>query len=401
MEFLEGGALTGAGRAQLAEGETQVAGAAGVSLQDRGKQTLPLPEGARAGQLVVTTHFLWWWPEPVSANTRPVKLGLQRVLKAELHSSLFRSTPRIDLYFAKDPSEPLLRVCFSGKEAREVFDRLQTSLAREGWKAPKAVVQREEGFATHLAGVGGVIRRQEAEREQTKALSTEAFSDLTALLQAAGEIVKLADRFSAALRSAQEQRQLEGGAERDEEEEGEFYSLLNDMGIANPATKRACGSRFHEELARELADLLDKQLKRHCRSGVIALTDLYCLVNRARGTELISPNDLFQACSQMERLGLRYTLKTFNSGVQVLQAASMSDDTVTARLIDLINTNEKEAAGNGLRPFITSQTVATHMGISLQLAKEKLLIAESSGHLCRDETVQGLAFYRNIFAQFV
>jgi hypothetical protein len=40
--------------------------------------------------------------------------------------------------------------------------------------------------------------------------------------------------------------------------------------------------------------------------GMMALTDVYCLFNRARGTELVSPHDLLHACElfEDEKLGM-------------------------------------------------------------------------------------------------
>lgn len=168
------------------------------------------------------------------------------------------------------------------------------------------------------------------------------------------------------------------------------------MGIANPATKRACGSRYHEELARELADFLAQHLQRHSKTGVMALTDVYCLVNRARGTELISPNDLFQACTLMRPMGLAFVLKQFDSGVAVLQSTALNDDVVARRLLELLDEQERHAK----RPALTALAVASAMSVSLQLASEQLKAAEAMGLLCRDATLQGLAFYRNLFPQF-
>ena len=37
--------------------------------------------------------------------------------------------------------------------------------------------------------------------------------------------------------------------------------------------------------------------------GVLALVDLYCMYNRARGTDLISPDDLILACNTMTARG--------------------------------------------------------------------------------------------------
>lgn len=37
----------------------------------------------------------------------------------------------------------------------------------------------------------------------------------------------------------------------------------------------------------------------------MALTDVYCLLNRARGTELVSPDDLLAAARLMEQVRVR------------------------------------------------------------------------------------------------
>lgn len=60
----------------------------------------------------------------------------------------------------------------------------------------------------------------------------------------------------------------------------------------------------------------------------MALTDVYCRVNRARGLELLSPEDLIQACHMLEQLNLPIKLREFDSGVKVLQLQSHSDANV-------------------------------------------------------------------------
>jgi ESCRT-II complex subunit VPS36 len=59
--------------------------------------------------------------------------------------------------------------------------------------------------------------------------------------------------------------------------------------------------------------------------GMMALTDVYCRVNRARGLELLSPEDLIKACRLLEQLNLPIRLRRFDSGVSVLQLQSHSD----------------------------------------------------------------------------
>jgi EAP30/Vps36 family len=108
---------------------------------------------------------------------------------------------------------------------------------------------------------------------------------------------------------------------------------LVSMGIATPVTKETAGRKYHKELARQvtpvsntlsmrsmsmlvrprhnitrnlrrdiepeemlavlqLADFLRGPLER--AGGMMTLPDVYCLFNRARGTELVSPDDLLQ-----------------------------------------------------------------------------------------------------------
>ena len=74
---------------------------------------------------------------------------------------------------------------------------------------------------------------------------------------------------------------------------------------------------FHDELARQLADFLRTPVDR--AGGMLSLIDVYCMFNRARGTELVSPDDLLVACKKFPRLQIPLRLRTFASGVMVLQ----------------------------------------------------------------------------------
>ena len=57
------------------------------------------------------------------------------------------------------------------------------------------------------------------------------------------------------------------------------------------------GKNYFSELARELEKFLVSVLNEF--GGVLALVDIYCMYNRARGTDLISPEDLLIACEKM------------------------------------------------------------------------------------------------------
>ena len=62
--------------------------------------------------------------------------------------------------------------------------------------------------------------------------------------------------------------------------------------------------------------------------GMMAMTDVYCLFNRARGTELVSPDDLLQACTCFPQAGVPLTIKQFSTGALVVQSRSHSTEQV-------------------------------------------------------------------------
>ncbi len=57
--------------------------------------------------------------------------------------------------------------------------------------------------------------------------------------------------------------------------------------------------------------------------GVLAVVDIYCMYNRARGTDMISPEDLIIACEKMNSISQKVMLRTFASGVKVLQLSKL------------------------------------------------------------------------------
>ena len=79
-------------------------------------------------------------------------------------------------------------------------------------------------------------------------------------------------------------------------------------------------------------------------------------------------------------------LREFHSGV--IQSDSHSERAVLQELASLASSSSP----------VTAADVAAHFrGISLSVALQYLLMAEQGGALCRDDTMEGLAFYTNQF----
>jgi ESCRT-II complex subunit VPS36 len=128
------------------------------------------------------------------------------------------------------------------------------------------------------------------------------------------------------------------------------------------------------------------------------LPDVYCLFNRARGTELVSPDDLLAACELFEALGLPLRLRRFASGVIVVQGAQHTDAALCRRIGALVAPGGGGGAGDALGPALSATAVGMALGLPVALAREALQVAEAAGVLCRDDGPEGLRFFRNFFA---
>ena len=71
--------------------------------------------------------------------------------------------------------------------------------------------------------------------------------------------------------------------------------------------------------------------------GILTLTDIYCLYNRARGTELVSPEDLVDACELLHTLKLGMHVRSFSSGVKVVQLDSHREEAVSDKIVLLLS----------------------------------------------------------------
>jgi ESCRT-II complex subunit VPS36 len=141
-------------------------------------------------------------------------------------------------------------------------------------------------------------------------------------------------------------------------------ALMLDMGITSPVTRENAGGAYFQQLARQLAEYLSEQMPRH--GGIMTLSDIYCMFNRARGVELVSPDDLYRAAQLQKALQLGFHLRKFDGGLLVLMADSHREDKVADRLASMAT---KSSAG-----FITSTDVSIELHTSLPLAWEYLKV---------------------------
>jgi ESCRT-II complex subunit VPS36 len=103
-----------------------------------------------------------------------------------------------------------------------------------------------------------------------------------------------------------------------------MFNMGMDSGFESVVDKNIAGKNYHNELASEVERFLTKVIDKF--GGVLGLIDLYCMYNRARGADMISPDDLKVVCDKLHSNSSLYQVKTYGSGVKTIQSRTFSED---------------------------------------------------------------------------
>jgi len=241
---------------------------------------------------------------------------------------------------------------------------------------------------TRGRGILGIERQIKSKEEKVDKNISEAFLDLKKLMEKASEMSLTAKSIANRLKTRKDVT---------EDETILFKSHLLSIGVGedteDPVTRKTSANEsvYYRDLARQIANMIKPQLNVK-DGGQIPLTDLYCIINRVRGIQLISTEDLLNACLTLDQQDLGLSLVTFPSGLQVIQSDTFSSLEMD---IEVANTVQSvyESKGTGVSAQGLSVSTKTPSSLSFQ----RLLSAEERGLLVRDESLQGILFWPNLF----
>ena len=124
----------------------------------------------------------------------------------------------------------------------------------------------------------------------------------------------------------------------DSAEMREIQAVMFNMGLASDfsttVNKDTSGKNYHTELAFEVERFLKSVMDKV--GGVIGLIDLYCMYNRARGTNLISPEDLKIACQKLNSQSTVYMMKEYPSGIKTMQSRMFNECSYYKRIAETL-----------------------------------------------------------------
>lgn len=310
-----------------------------------------------------------------------------------------------------------VKLSFRNGGVQIFYERLKGAMTQRKWllqgapPVPKSNQALEEnsgrstpagpsGERVKTVGIAGLEKRGLEMRKNNELVIGSAFEDLEALMASAKEIVELAESFARQTNGATGAGSTEANAVL--AESAAQLGLVTTKDIVGGSSSE---SLYISELARNLAEFLTDDARGVLRKagGIISLVDLWAIFNRARGgVELVSPMDFEKAARMWEKLKLPVRLRTFKSGVMVVQSKDRTDDTTIRALLawlqDLhVFPPEREVTWDWVEfgRGVTAQDAAERFGWSIGVAEEELEMAEERGVLCREEDIEGLTFWEN------
>ncbi|XP_077287412.1 vacuolar protein sorting 36 [Arctopsyche grandis] len=350
------------------------------------------------GELVLTSHrILWGHPGDIPRGQTCLSLNLHYVFCIEEESSgpfgLGKSKKVLLHLNAPSPNKnpgPVMHSAFhyiklSFKEGLDAsFIRaLNEAIQQKSWEVEMVEQPIDDDVAKQLNiktrfGIVGIERSLQEKQKATDESISIAFQDLSKLMTMAKDMVSISKTISTKIREKQ--------GDITEDDTIRFKSYLMSLGIDDPVTRDTfrTDSDYYKNLSQQISDMLVESLV--SSGGMMALADVWCRINRARGLELISPEDLLNACRLLETIGAPMSLRKFPSGACVIQLNTHDDNVI------IKDTSEMLKEGP-----LSAEELSQKIGVSVLLAKERLLTTETAGLACRDDSDEGLKFYKNLF----
>jgi ESCRT-II complex subunit VPS36 len=369
----------------------------------------------------VTTHRLIWTdPEKGTAWGLPLSRVMNTFTESE---GMFRVRyfTVLQLSNLTDVTKegPIIRMSFGARQGEDEFTKkIHTVLGKRIWEqdavksasatatttttttgasnnsTPQHSLQRQpqqpSTFSTTKAGIAGIQRAAASKQRRHATMTKEAFGDLESLMEEAKNMVQLIERYTA--NPSSNTNTSSSGASTDS---NTFETILDHMGIANPVTKETSGSSYMQELSRQLADFVIGLLQVQSSGGMMQLVEIYCAFNRARGTELITPDELLKACQLFRTFQLPLRLAKFESGVLVVQLIETDRDkkggALQQKIVQLLERNNSHSSTEWTST--TATAVSVELKIGLFVAQAELVAAEKNAVVVRDVHYDGTQWY--------
>lgn len=320
-------------------------------------------------QARITSHRLLW--HAVAADGW-LALRLDGVASASIEAAWLRSK-RCTLRLRAGGAVTI--VASEDARTEDLCSQLRTAVSAARWREGSYEV-------TKMGGLGRILGQRDAQRQQVAATLDVALTDLSSLKQHAALTVAAARQVSIGMSGTDDSSEGSG-----------VQRLLEDFGLVSFDGKSlAKGGDCKADVQADVERVCKAALERRSGSGLgmLLATDAFCLVNRARGTALVSPEEVMGALRASSRTGGSLRLRELGAtGAIAVSLSRTSEAECDRKLLEL-------ASSGPLSAFRLSAEKALTAAEAQYLLRD----AEARAVLVRDDAPEGVFYYRNFFSDY-
>lgn len=313
----------------------------------------------------LTTHRLLW-QDASCGGSGWLALRLDDVAMIDATGGWFRKR-RCQLRL-----KPVYSVAIRCSEAAytdELYRQLQAAVMASKW--------REGSYQeASLGGLNRILGQRENRQQAVGETLEVALTDLESLRQHAAQTVAAARQVVAAHGTA------------DTGEVTGVQRILEDFGLLGPdGAVVAKGGLFKKDIEADVESVCKAALEQRGGLGMLLAHDVFCLVNRARGTALVSPEEVMAALRHCSAPGGSLRLRTLGStGTFAASLARTHDGDTDRQLVRLAEVGP-----------LSAFRLATELGLTVAEAQYILRDAEARAAVVRDDAPEGVFYYPNFF----
>ena len=254
---------------------------------------------------------------------------------------------------------------------------------------PQAISQTTTGRQI-ARGMKGIAQKKENLRlDDDKNIDTAFSSGLAGLERAAKEMIQLSKKIS-------DQKIGKTGA-ISADESVQLRNHLMTLGLEEAGDTEQSDL---ENFTTNEDDALFQKLKIKAQESgnFLLLSDVFCIVNRIKGIDLISPEDTLKFVSTMvKKHNSQCKLIKYDTGAMALEFINYTSGSVNNSIEKYFDQAMFVVGDDFEFDYLTAEILNRYYKIPILVATERLKQAEKEGFLCIDYSIEGLRYFRNLF----
>lgn len=241
---------------------------------------------------------------------------------------------------------------------------------------------KENSYTSLVSGLGlqRIVNMIDKKNQENSNFINFSFNDLSSLKQNISNLVKLGTELKA---------KVGDSLSKDDEKGKEISNLLQRIGFIDPITKEIAGKSYIKEISSQVESFLSEYFK--INEGIISIIDVYCIYNRARGINTISPSDMKSVVDYLKVNSNKINIKTMSS-ITIIYSDDFSIGSVYKKLKTIYSE----------QPFYSFNINEVKSILKVKnISLCKLIIEDmvENGYLCIDESDFDIRYFNNMIVE--